>query len=504
MKKICLALTATLALGAAYVGDVCAQTARRMEAVDKMSFRMEAQEAVNQTQSQTQAQAQAQASPANLSNDASTESVEVMLDREDLIYTSGETAEITVRSSVSGYLYLVCYDVEGNATLLFPNKWNSDNYIQKNKTVTYPSADQNFLLRIVGPPFGKEKICAYVTSKEIEAIKGIELGKDATDITDILSEFSVELKKRVAKDKAGSKGIEVVEKRRELTVGQCVYHTQPRSSASGKPEVSATAPRRIFVGFGINKYDDKRIRDLTCCVADAKAMGEVACERLGVKEKDCLVITDEQVTLASVRRIFTEILPKCTHPGDQIFLYWSGHGDKASSGVTRANDSFLVPSDADVNDRSTMLDEHVFGEWLKNNLHGREIFLFLDACHSGGMLLGGGNSKSLTRDPDFVFDFGANVSPAASKSLGHVGMFAMASSGEDELSWEGSGSLGLSVATHYLIETLKEGDSSLTHKALVGEIRPLVDKYVKNNRPGATQTVKAYDGVAKPTKLIRR
>lgn len=491
MKKFGLVMTAALALSVANVGDVFAQkgsTARTL--VAEGTYRMEA-EGVEE-------QAQAQASPADIANDASTESVEVMLDRKDLTYYSRETAKVTVRSSVDGFLYLVSYDVEGNATLLFPNQWNSDNRIEKDKVVTYPSKDQGFLLRIVGPPFGQEKVCAYVTSEEIEAIKGIELGKNFTDITDVLSDFSLELKERVAKDKAGSKGIRPEAKRAELAVGQCVYTTRS-GVRPGKPEVAASAPRRVFVGFGVNKYADGDIANLTCCVNDAKAMGEVACKYLGVATDDCLVVTDEKVTLANVRRLFTEVLPKFTRPGDQIFVYWSGHGDKASYGATRANDAFLVPSDADRNDRSTMLGEHEFGCWLKNNLHGREIFLVLDACHSGGMLLGGG--KSLSRDPDFVFDFGAQVSPAASKSLGHTGMFAMASSDGTELSWEGS---GLSVATYYLIKTIKDGDSSLTHKDLVEKIRPQVLKYVQEKRSGATQTVKAYDGVAKPTKLIRR
>lgn len=469
---------------------------------------------------------EAQAKPDKIDNDSSTERVEVTLDRADLTYHEGETGEITVRSSVDGYLYLVNFDVQGNATLLFPNEWNQNNRIKAGSVTTYPAKDQNFVLRIVGPTFGEEKVRAFVTREEIDAFKGIKYGENATNVNAVLGKLEKELQERVQKDyQTGTKGF-VAEKKNEkreieVTIGQCVYYTKKGERPVGGPVTKE--PRRVFVGFGVNEYLDSRVRRLKCCVADVKAMGDLAGSSLGVAEKDCLVLTDKEVTLAAVREIFTEILPEYTRPGDEIFVYWSGHGDKAASGVTRANDAFLVPCDAKVNDRTTMLGEHEFGLWLKDNLQGRKIVLFLDACHSGGMLLEGGKSlqnssdegakggligrwqgaKTLS-DADFQFDFGVGVGDASAKSLGHVGMFAMASSGEDEVSWEGSGSLGLSVATHFLIETIKKGDSSLSHKDLVKVIRPKVAEYVGKNRRNAKQTVVSYDGVKEPVKLIRK
>lgn len=111
-----------------------------------------------------------------------------------------------------------------------------------------------------------------------------------------------------------------------------------------------------------------------------------------------------------------------------------------------------------------------------------------------------GDSKAASEG--FVFDFGCDSTAALSKSLGHVGMFAMASSSVEQLSWEGSGSIKLSVATHYLIETLKTADSSLTHKDLVPKIRPKVSSYVRKNRPNSDQTVVANDQLTPAVRLI--
>ncbi len=474
---------------------------RKMEAAGKnetnRSFGMEAQEAT----------------PDKIRSDASTGTVEVAVDRADLTYAEGDLAEITVRSSVGGYLYLVSFDSKEEATLLFPNGWNSDNRISAGDLMTYPAADQNFVLRIVGPNFGQETICAYVTREEIKELKGIKYGKNATDISGVIKDLEKTLQERAAKDYRGAKPICLEERpsadaEPELTIGKCVYYTQASRSGADSRRVSKTG-RRIFVGFGVNVYKSKQINPLHCCANDAKAMAEVAVNYWGVDKESCVVLTDEEVTLANVSKVFNEVLPKYTRPGDQVFVYWSGHGDRLASGTTRQNDCFLVPHDADLNDYNTMLNEHAFGNWLKNNLAGRDIILFLDACHSGGMLLGGGKSlggrqslDDLVKGKDFVFDFGVGAAQSGSKSLGHVGMFAMASSSAEQLSFEGSRSLGLSVATHYLIETIVNGDSSLTHKDLVDEIRPLVSAYVKKERPGSDQTIVAEDQLNPAVRLI--
>lgn len=487
------------------------------------------------------------ASPDKIRSDSSTGVVEVALDRADLTYTEGDLAEIVVRSSVGGYLYLISFDCQGEPTLLFPNEWNQNNRIKAGESITYPAEDQDFVLRIVGPRFGEEKIRAYVTREEIEELKGIKYGKNATDISGVMGKLEKALQTRADKDYRNSKSIQPEARpaadEYELTVGQCVYWTQSSSGSATQRGVNKTG-RRVFVGFGVDKYQDKRIRNLRCCARDAQAMGQIAVERLGVSEDCCVVLTDGEVTLAKASRIFNEVLPDFTRPGDTIFIYWSGHGDKSASGTTRENDCFLVPSDADVNDPRTMLNEHAFGNWLKDNLTGRDIILFLDACHSGGMLLGNGNlradSKGLEGESSdakkgtslielvngessdsknlgelvrgdskaasegFVFDFGCDSTAALSKSLGHVGMFAMASSSMKQLSWEGSGSIKLSVATHYLIETLRTADSSLTHKDLVPKIRPKVSSYVRKNRPNSDQTVVANDQLNPAVRLIAK
>ncbi len=434
-------------------------------------------------------------------DDASTELVNVGMDRADLRYCLGDSVKISVTSSTDGYLYLFSVDCEGNKTLLLPNKLCSDNKIVAKQTQVYPTREMNFDLEIVygTGAFGTEKVVAFVTKEPLRTAKNVELEAIATSVTDaqaqkIFDEMNVLIEKNVEAAKGGI-GLKS-RKRDNVTVGECVYTTvgTRRSGGASQPDEQQPAPvrkqaKRFVLCVGLNEY--LQATPLTLCEADAIAFATAARDYMGVDQGNFCVLKSKDATLANVRKAICEVLPKLTQPGDEIFIYWSGHGGQMGTAMQDKNDSYLVTYDGDFdNPVDTMLTEDDFGKWIQNSLKGRNVMVFIDACHSGGLLENGG-AKAFASD---TF--------ARSKSLGGSGVFVLASSSRNQLSWETRGAETLSVMTHYLVETIKKGKSTLTHDDLKPAIQDDVAEYVEK-KYNVEQTVVDYRGLRPAVRLLR-
>jgi metacaspase-1 len=92
-------------------------------------------------------------------------------------YRVGEEVELTIESERGGYLNVVTVDSKDGATVLFPNKYRSDNKISAGRFV-FPTVDMPFTLP-AAEPLGKTLIVAFLSDKPVNAIEmGIE-GRDA-------------------------------------------------------------------------------------------------------------------------------------------------------------------------------------------------------------------------------------------------------------------------------------------------------------------------------------
>lgn len=448
-------------------------------------------------------------------DDASSELVNVGMDRADLRYCLGDSVKISVTSSTDGYLYLFSVDCEGNKTLLLPNKLCRDNKIVAKKTQVYPTREMDFDFEIVygTGAFGTEKVVAFVTKEPLRTAKSLKLEDYATSVTDAqaqrifdemngLIEKNVEAAKEAAKGGIGLVNRTVGKPRSDLkqretanvTVGECVYTTVGTRRSGGasqpdeqQPTTARKQAKRFVLCVGLNEY--LQATPLTLCEADAVAFATAARDYMGV-DKFC-VLKSKNATLANVRKAICETLPELTQPGDEIFIYWSGHGGQMGTAMQDKNDSYLVTYDGDFkNPVDTMLTEDDFGKWIQNSLKGRNVMVFIDACHSGGLLENGGAKA-----------FGSDLF-ARSKSLGGSGVFVLASSCVDQLSWETRGAETLSVMTHFLVEAIKNGKSTLTHDDLKAEIQDDVAEYVKK-KYNVDQTVVDYRGLRPAVRLLR-
>jgi len=451
-------------------------------------------------------------------NDKADFAVLTEVDRADATYREGDLIHFRVKSSKAGYLYLVHISSTGKETLLIPNEHQKDNRIEAKQTTVYPAGDADFVFRVSGPNFGSETIKAIVTDRPLKSVDVKKFTKapltalDENDAKSLVSEL-MKSKDIEIESKPGASG-DI-----KFATHQASYLTRSKSGSA----VPASKPKRFAICFGLQKYRDPRITPLSVSSNDAKAFAKLLVQECGVHKDNCLVLTDDEVTLEKVKHILCNILPDVALPGSEIFVYWSGHGGRMSA--TRTDNSstgyveYLVPYDGKLSDPgNTMLLEGPFGEWVQR-LSGRKLFFVLDACHSGGMTvraknLGNvndtavssdktlveameqmsDNSKSVSSDDtkvftDFSFGF---TSSARSKALGQKDLAVLASSSYDQLSWERDEG-DLSVMTYFLIKAILDGPRTMTHKDIKADVRTAVDRYVSKNHPNTRQTVVEQD-----------
>ncbi len=455
---------------------------------------------------------------ARIENEQSKSAVLLDVDRKDRIYRKGEKVIIRATSSEDGYLYLVNINPKNEATLLVPNKYLEDNTIKANQKMMYPTAEMNFDLEVGGPTFGRETIKAFVTK---DKLKSMNKGKFTEDIITALSSLDVSL---FEKELNGRKEVYVKERRTGSAQSREDFATGSVSYTTISSDESRTMPvkgKRYAIVIGINRYLDKKINTLEVCENDAKMFAQICTKFLGVEENDCIILINENATLQKLHAVFNT-LKEYTKPEDIIFIFWSGHGGQTASTSRESQgsyDQFLVPYDGDTTKPfDTMLMEDTFGHWTLQ-LNGRNIVMFLDACYSGGMAahaksigynsnsknsdngemdglrckIFGSSSKSISggndsRNQNYVCKFGFG-NFKRSKSLGQNGLYILASSSYDQISFEGENT---SVMTKYLAETIENGSVSLTHKDLKGIIENKVLEYVKK-RYQVQQTVVEQD-----------
>ncbi|MBC8426492.1 caspase family protein, partial [bacterium] len=231
---------------------------------------------------------------------------------------------------------------------------------------------------------------------------------------------------------------------------------------------------------------------------------------------------DERATRAQVEKLF-QILAQGTKPGDEIFLYWTGHG--ASVADTDGDekdgmDEVLVTYDASRDDvgRTGVLDD-VLRRWVQD-LDGRRVIFIADVCLAGGFAgtgkgletkgaegaslfselkgeqppsgTAGGASKSL-------FDF-FDSEWVQTKDIGQKETAVLCSSADKEVSLvrpDGASS----VMTGFMADFVSQSGRSVTLKAAYDHVKAEVPKYVRAQFPGMDQQPQFLDNLSSPVYL---
>lgn len=428
-------------------------------------------------------------------NDAPSFFIRVGVDRPDRTYRVGDLMQVTVSSERDGYLYLFYLDAGNKLFCIFPNEYQSSNFIRAgDPSVTIPQPGSGFRFR-VGEPTGREILKAVVALEPVKGIKVADLTKaKATPMTTQgLKSIDVELEK-ISSGAWAEQQIEI------LTVGGSSGTLPPTDNKP--PGGFSGGHKRVGLFIGISDFQDPKIPDLSVGHKDAQGLWSVMRQYGGLTEAQLLL--NEQATKAAIEQAICGWLAQTTQPGDTVVLYWSGHGGRCADTEGRHADGqveYLVPHDGTLaNPRSSMVLADTFGRWLQN-LDGRRVAIILDACHSGGQAeqgrkgIGGGATKSL---PRWGMHFIQNVTRA--KDIGHKDMALLASSVASEVSFERKEG-DFSVMTYYLLQILQSGGGPVTLPQAYQDLRSKVIQYVEREFPGAEQTPHLVDYCSPPIQL---
>jgi len=151
-------------------------------------------------------------------------------------------------------------------------------------------------------------------------------------------------------------------------------------------EVSELKGTAYALVVGISTYKDPSIPQLQYADVDALAFHEFL-KTNGVQEDNIHLLLNENATNAAFWTILNYISEKATR-GDQVYIYFSGHGDVETKTVVK--DAYLLPYDSP----SSVYPMGAIGmvylkSWLATfSSNGIQTIFIADACKSGNLIGG--------------------------------------------------------------------------------------------------------------------
>jgi hypothetical protein len=182
------------------------------------------------------------------------------------------------------------------------------------------------------------------------------------------------------------------------------------------PSFSNAATKKALL-VGINTYEKlpfysnllgRQVTNLKGSVNDVNSMKRLLISQYGFRAEDVQVLTNSQATRNAILNAFERWLIHGTKEGDLAFFYFSGHGTQIPDQNGDEDDGMdealcpydLVPVGAGRAVESRVILDDEMGVLLRR-LKGREVVVFVDACHSGSMTrsIGGAAVSRLEETP---------------------------------------------------------------------------------------------------------
>ena len=163
------------------------------------------------------------------------------------------------------------------------------------------------------------------------------------------------------------------------TAGQQVA-AKPHSDVDDVPAGSSIPRKGHAVVIGIEHYRQQSIPAAEFAADDAQLVGKYITKTLGFPEENVTVLIDGQASKGDFEKYFESWLPNRVENGDEVFIYYSGHG--APNPAT--GDAYLVPYDGDPTylDKTAYPVKRMYQELAK--LPASNVTVVLDSCFSGG------------------------------------------------------------------------------------------------------------------------
>ena len=204
-----------------------------------------------------------------------------------------------------------------------------------------------------------------------------------------------------------------------------------------------------------------------------------------------------------------------TQAGDEVVIYWNGHGTRLASTVKMHSPDgqrgYLMPYDtklvdSGLHDAKTMISDLEFGNWI-NSMNNRKIFIFLDTCYAGTFIesptvhstsqTGKTSAVKNTEESEFEFNFLEKML-SRSKSIYKDDAIVICASLRSEVSWAVPDEYAL--ATHFFCETVRQSSGILTvDSAFVDMSRKVLAeiRLLKQDNPQVTLQTPVLQGNAR-------
>ena len=231
-----------------------------------------------------------------------------------------------------------------------------------------------------------------------------------------------------------------------------------RSDVDALPAARPESARRHAIVIGVERYREALPR-ADFAAGDARLAAEYYKRVLGVPEANLALLIDDRATKSDFEKYFERWLPNRVEAGDEVFVYFSGHGaPNAKSG-----DAYLVPFDGD----PTYIAEtgypikKLYEQLAK--LPAKRVLVAMDSCFSGA----GGRS---------VLAKGARplVSVQTAAVTGNVTVLSASAGDQISSSYQEKGH---GLFTYFLLKGLKEKGGDF--KAAFDYLKPEVSRIAR-------------------------
>lgn len=226
------------------------------------------------------------------------------------------------------------------------------------------------------------------------------------------------------------------------------------------PVARPVRPHSHAVVIGIERYREN-LPKADFSAGDAKLAAEYFKRVLGVPEENLALLSDERATKSDFEKYFERWLPNRVEAGDEVFVYFSGHGAPDA----KTGDAYLVPYDAD----PTYIEQT--GYPLKRmyeqlgKLPAKSVLVAMDSCFSGA----GGRS---------VIAKGARPLVSVVQNEVPANITVIAASAGDQIS-NSYQDKGHGLFTYFLLKGMKEKGSDM--KAVYDYLKPEVSRLARRD-----------------------
>lgn len=141
---------------------------------------------------------------------------------------------------------------------------------------------------------------------------------------------------------------------------------------------SPTYNRSHALVIGINDYTNAS--PLGYAVNDAEVVAEFLQTKFSFAKEDIRVLLNADATRTAIHKAFLDFSGDSTHVDDRLFVFFAGHGHTERS--RRGDVGYLVPSDGDAHDLSTLIRWDTLTRDA-DLIDAKHILFIMDACYGG-------------------------------------------------------------------------------------------------------------------------